>query len=241
VFGQQTMPISFQRTISSLLVAPLGAMVGVGVLSILKGGDGSRPQSLVIYLVITALVCYASELLFVIPLMVFWPRLRQPPALFAAVWGTLVAWGVASLFLGAAFIWPAPNPPPPVASWQSFARLATGLAQVGSFGLLSGLVYSVAARVNFLHLGAVRAGITGSAPSMSVRRMRWLNRRHLTLCGAAVSLAIAAAWAVAESSTGPRAIYFTGDHWEHAAYAPVDHQIDNAARRDSHRLVAPIQ
>jgi hypothetical protein len=56
--------------------------------------------------------------------------------------------------------------------------------------------------------------------------MRWLNPRHLTLGGAAVSLAIAGAWAAAESSTGLRAIYFTDDHWEHAAYALVDHQIN---------------
>jgi len=66
----------------------------------------------------------------------------------AAVWGLLVAWCMASLFVGAAFLWPAPNPPHPVASWRSFARLAPGLAFVGSFGLASGLVYSVAARVN---------------------------------------------------------------------------------------------
>jgi sterol desaturase/sphingolipid hydroxylase (fatty acid hydroxylase superfamily) len=145
------MASSFQRAIGPLLIAPLGAMVEVGVLSILKGGDSSRPEGLVIVLLITALVCYAAELLFVVPLMVFWPRLRQPPALFAAVWGMLVAWCVASLFLGAAFLWPAPNLPPPVASWQSFARLATGLARVGSFGLSSGLVYSVVARVNFDH------------------------------------------------------------------------------------------
>jgi len=59
--------------------------------------------------------------------------------------------------------------------------------------------------------------------------MRWLNRRHLTLCGAAVSLAIVVAWAVAESSSGLRAVYFTDDRWEHAAYALVDHQINTDA------------
>ena len=59
--------------------------------------------------------------------------------------------------------------------------------------------------------------------------MRWLNRRHLMLCGAAVSLAIAVAWAVAESSTGLRAAYFTDDHWQHAAYVLVDHQINTDA------------
>jgi len=137
--------MSFQRTIGSLLVAPLGAMVEVGVLSIVKGGDSSRPQSMVVILLITALVCYASELLFVVPLMVVWPRLRQPSTLLAAVWGVLVAWCVWSLLLGAAFLCPGPNP---VARSVSLVRVAAALASIGSVGLLSGLVYSVAARVN---------------------------------------------------------------------------------------------
>src|SRR5215510_9362326 len=127
--------MSVPKTIASLLVAPLGAMVEVGVLSIVKGGDNSRPQGLVIILLITALVCYASELLFVVPLMVVWPRLRQPSVLFAAVWGVLVAWCVWSLWLGATFLWPGATS---VARSVPLVRVAAAFALIGSFGLFSG-------------------------------------------------------------------------------------------------------
>jgi hypothetical protein len=55
-------------------------MVEMGVLSTLKGGSSSGPQGVIIILLITSLVCYVSELLFVVPLLLVWPWLRQPPA-----------------------------------------------------------------------------------------------------------------------------------------------------------------
>ena len=35
-----------------------------------------------------ALVCYGAEIVFVVPVLLFWPRLRQPPFWLGALWGS---------------------------------------------------------------------------------------------------------------------------------------------------------
>jgi len=60
------MKTPFHQTLGPLLLAPMGAMVVVSV----------------------ALVCYGAEIVFVFPVLLFWPRLRQPPFWLGALWGS---------------------------------------------------------------------------------------------------------------------------------------------------------
>jgi hypothetical protein len=126
------MTIPFHQTVVPLLLAPIGAMIVVGPLALI-GPDAS---AVLIYLLITALVCYGIEILFVVPVLLLWPRMRQPPLWVGALWGVSVGWCVLAL------VYVASPPRSPEAFWlRLFPLLGFSLP-----GLLSGVVYSLASR-----------------------------------------------------------------------------------------------
>ena len=81
----------FGRTIGPLVIAPSGAMV-VSVAQALLDGRGAVSSLTMAWLV--GFVSLAVGFSFVLPVLWFAPRLRQPPLWLAAVWGMLVAWCV---------------------------------------------------------------------------------------------------------------------------------------------------
>ena len=78
------MKTPFHQTLGPLLLAPMGAMVVVSPIVLLK----PYPSAVPIYLFFVALVCYGAEIVFVVPVLLFWPRLRQPPFWLGALWGS---------------------------------------------------------------------------------------------------------------------------------------------------------
>jgi hypothetical protein len=135
--------MSFQETIPALLIAPLGAIALVTAQLV---WSGKANAFIWIYWLITVLVCYVSELLFVIPVLVLWPRLRQPPPLVGAAWGVLVIW---CSMAAVAFL---PGPPNPLPRTDFGWSNLLDLAYFSMFGLLSGLVYWFASSRSGTHL-----------------------------------------------------------------------------------------
>lgn len=128
----------FHQTLVPLLLAPMGAMVVVSPIVLV----GPYPTALLIYLFFVALVCYGAEIIFVVPVLLFWPRLRLPPLWLGSLSGVVVSWSV----LGAlALLPPAPAGVGQPFSWPAFLA---GLAFLGACGLSSGVVYSLASRGN---------------------------------------------------------------------------------------------
>ena len=80
---------------------------------------------------VVALVCYASELLMVVPLFLMWPSLRKPSPGVAAIWGLLAAWCTIALL--AVFRVPS----------NMGLRAALSLSVLG---IASGLTYAAAIR-----------------------------------------------------------------------------------------------
>ena len=127
--------MSFQDTIPALLIAPVGAMMVVTAQLL---WSGMANPYIWIYWLFTALVCYAAEALFVVPLLVLWPRLRRPTSLVGAVWGVLVTWCT----MAAVSFLPGPQNSLPRTDFHWSTLL--GIGYFSMCGLLSGLVYSFA-------------------------------------------------------------------------------------------------
>jgi hypothetical protein len=107
--------------------------------------SGKANSYIWIYWLITVLVCYVAEFLFVVPLLVLWPQLRQPTPLVGAAWGVLVIWcaGAAVSFL--------PGPPNPLPRTDFHWSDLLGMAYLSMCGLLSGLIYSFASSRSATH------------------------------------------------------------------------------------------
>ena len=124
---------SFQQTIPALLLAPLGA---IALVSWQIRGEGSYVPFLWMWF-FTAVTCYVVEVLFVVPFLLWQPRLRQPPIWVGGLWGVLAALGTVVLL--------ALLPPPP--SGNRFWIGWGGAAYISICGLLSGVVYAFASRL----------------------------------------------------------------------------------------------
>jgi hypothetical protein len=111
----------FGRTIGPLVIAPVGAMV-VSVAQELL--DGRNVVSSVTMAWVVGFVSLAAGFIFVLPVLWFVPRLRQPPLWLAAVWGMLVAWCAVGLM------------------FQQFPPTAGGSVGLSLSGVASGLVYA---------------------------------------------------------------------------------------------------
>jgi len=135
------------QTIRPLLLAPLGAIVVFTLvtlpqaLSISRGSPGGDlAMTLLVYWFFTALVCYAAELLFVVPVLVLWPASRQPSIIVGATWGLFVSCCVVALVT---FV----LPPSPTGGAFWLARNRVAMLALGACGLVSGLAYSVMSRM----------------------------------------------------------------------------------------------
>ena len=115
----------FAKILRPLLLAPwAGVAVFVGV-SLAR----RQPEALLVGL-LTAPFCYAAEIAFVGPIMLFWPRSRTPSFVASTIWGTLAAW------CSAAFVVP---------SILDLMRPAV-LLGYGAAGAASGLFYAYLAK-----------------------------------------------------------------------------------------------
>jgi hypothetical protein len=81
--------LPFRQTIRPLVMAPAGALAVIGILTILEQNVGPY---LPIALLLTAPFVYAAETIFVLPLIVLWPKSRRPNLAIGAIWGASVAW-----------------------------------------------------------------------------------------------------------------------------------------------------
>jgi hypothetical protein len=120
----------FQDTNRPLLLAPLGSMGVHAVLSVLF--QGLEPEFLIV-LTVVGVWSLVAGLVFVVPVLVLVPRLRQPSLWVAIAWGVAVAWCVAGLTA-------------PVNSGFQVLFDWKIAAQFGAAGAASGTVYAMAAR-----------------------------------------------------------------------------------------------
>ena len=120
----------FRDTVRPLLLAPLGAMGVHGVGSALS--MKLSPNDYVM-LWIVGLASFIAGVLFVLPVLAFVPRLRQPSVWIAMLWGALVAWCAAGLTT------------PIDSGFRELYRWEVA-APFGAAGAASGLVYAIAAR-----------------------------------------------------------------------------------------------
>lgn len=81
--------LPFRQTIRPLVIAPVGAVAVIGVFVVLEQSVGLY---LPIVLLLTAPFVYAAETIFVLPLIVLWPKSRRPNVAIGAMWGAAVAW-----------------------------------------------------------------------------------------------------------------------------------------------------
>jgi membrane protease YdiL (CAAX protease family) len=144
--------MSLCQTIRPLLLAPVGAIVVFTLitlpraLSVSTASPGAPSENLVqlllIYWLFTALVCYASELLFVVPVLILWRVSRQPSVLLGAIWGVLVSCCVVAMVT---FVLPGAGPTSGGSFW--LVRNIEGVLGRGACGLASGVAYSLMSRM----------------------------------------------------------------------------------------------
>jgi hypothetical protein len=125
--------MSFRQTVRPLLLAPLGAIALVSGRVLV---NRTFIPYIWIYWFFTALTCYVVEALFVVPFLLWQPRLRQPAIWVGGAWGILVSWCLVVVL--------ASLPPPP--SGDHFWFGWGSVADFSCCGLLSGVVYSMASR-----------------------------------------------------------------------------------------------
>jgi hypothetical protein len=118
----------FRDTFGPLLLAPLGAMGVYAVLSAISGESASN--ALVMFWVVGA-ASLAAGMVFVLPVLALVPKLRQPPAWIAALWGAAVAVCVGWLTAGVNTDFP------------EFSRVVGPFAVLGA---ASGLSYTFASK-----------------------------------------------------------------------------------------------
>lgn len=117
------------RIVISLLIAPLGAMVVTIFSMVWDRGSLPLNQAFFTAPLVILVIGWLIGLVIVLPLMVFWPQLRQPTKFKAAAFGVLIGWLPAVFTRIESGNWD---------HWQ--ALLFITLA-----GAASGLLYSIAA------------------------------------------------------------------------------------------------
>jgi hypothetical protein len=127
---EQSDEMRFRDTLGLLLLAPLGAMGVYAVFSAISGESASN--ALVMFWVVGAASLVAG-MVFVLPVLVLVPKLRQPPAWIAALWGATVAVCVGWLT-------------DPVNT--GFPELSRLVALFAASGAASGLTYAFASKRN---------------------------------------------------------------------------------------------
>jgi hypothetical protein len=120
----------FTDTLGPLLLAPLGAMGVYAVFSAISGESASK--ALVMFWVVGT-ASLAAGVVLVLPVLALVPKLRQPPAWIAAIWGATVAVCVGWLT------------GPVNAGFPEFSRLVAPFAALGA---ASGLTYAFASKRN---------------------------------------------------------------------------------------------
>jgi hypothetical protein len=114
--------LGLKDTVRPLLVSPLGAVISFVAFGVTPGNG---VLSFVFLFVMTWVYAIAAALVLVVPVWIIVPKLRQPPAWLAIVWGMIAALLMASVM------------------FPSTPRLAVPVLAAGA---ASGLVYSIAAR-----------------------------------------------------------------------------------------------
>ncbi len=141
--------MSFVQTIRPLLVAPVGAIVILTLVTIPQAISMNSPGAppaywaflFPVYWLFTALVCYASEVLFVVPVLILWPASRQPSVLLGAIWGVFVSCCVVAV---ATFVLPGVGPTSEGSFW--LVRNRGAVLFLGACGLATGVAYSLMSR-----------------------------------------------------------------------------------------------
>lgn len=138
---------TLQQAVKAALLAPLAALSVVAVVLLVFDenhdfGFGLPTLALLAYFLI---VCYAAELLFVIPGLALRPSFRQPHPAVASAYGILVAWSL------------------PAFRWIVEGHGSESLPLASVAGGASGLLYSVLIR---------RLGVAGENRPASARACR---------------------------------------------------------------------
>jgi hypothetical protein len=149
--------VPFTETIQSLALAPLAGLAVLTFAMLMQAGTSQLPhgpavlspglQPHIVFLapwlaLYIAPFCYGAAVLFVLPVLIMWPRLRRPSYAVAAVWGAFAAWAAVA-----------------VLSWLQNLRPSVGqilrqmlmppvepAALFGGAGAVSGVVYARLAR-----------------------------------------------------------------------------------------------
>jgi hypothetical protein len=140
--------VAFKQTIGPMVLAPLGSMTVTTIMmwgrfQTLDSPPLFDPSGLVVINFFVAVVSYAAELLFVVPVVLRWPSMRQPRLWVGVVWGTLVGWCFPIV------AWAVVRMLPPAPSVQGNGTLRESLLSFLWFGVMgaaSGLVFALAAR-----------------------------------------------------------------------------------------------
>jgi hypothetical protein len=137
--------IPFSQTIRPLVIAPAAALAVLGCYIVLLQHVGSY---LFIVLLITAPFVYAVEVVFVVPILWFWPASRRPGFAIGAMWGAAAAWGFALLLQAGAWYQPGGAFPPQFRVVPSTWREWQGLADLTMPGIASGVLFAYLSRKN---------------------------------------------------------------------------------------------
>ena len=132
--------VSFKPTIWPMLLAPLGSMTVVTIFMVMDGR--ADPTALVVNFFFVAAVSYSAEMLFVVPVLLWWPSMRRPRLWVGVIWGTLVGWCFPMLAGALARMLPLA---PSVSADATLLESVSAFTRLGLLGAASGLVFALAA------------------------------------------------------------------------------------------------